>query len=60
MDTETIIPYAAAVLNSCVKTDLLKAHLKEGSINVIHNCYGTVAPSGPPVRGGQVTTLLYI
>ena len=37
MDTETIIPYAAAVLDPRVKTDILKMHLKDGAVNVIDN-----------------------
>jgi hypothetical protein len=37
MDKETLIPYAAAVLDPHVKTNLLQAHLKEGAINVIDN-----------------------
>ena len=37
MDRETLIPYAAAVLDPRVKTDLLQAHLNEGAVNVIDN-----------------------
>jgi hAT family C-terminal dimerisation region len=37
MDAETIIPYAAAVLDPRVKTHLLKTHLQNGAINVIDN-----------------------
>src|SRR6267378_6211376 len=37
MDTETLIPYAAAVLDPRVKTEYLKAHLREGAEAVIDN-----------------------
>jgi len=37
MDTETLIPYAAAVLDPRVKTDFLKAHLGNGAEAVIDN-----------------------
>jgi len=37
MDTETLIPYAAAVLDPRVKTEFLKAHLQEGAGAVIDN-----------------------
>ena len=37
MDTETLIPYAAAVLDPRVKTEFLKAHLREGAEAVIDN-----------------------
>jgi len=37
MDTETLIPYAAAVLDPRVKTEFLKAHLQEGAEAVIDN-----------------------
>ena len=36
-DTETLIPYAAAVLDPRVKTEFLKAHLREGAEAVIDN-----------------------
>ena len=37
MDTETLILYAAAVLDPRVKTEFLKAHLQEGAKAVISN-----------------------
>lgn len=37
MDAETLIPYAAAVLDPRVKTEFLKAHLQEGAEAVIDN-----------------------
>ena len=37
MDTETLIPYAVAVLDPRVKTEFLKAHLQEGAKAVINN-----------------------
>jgi hypothetical protein len=37
MDAETLIPYAAAVLDPRVKTEFLKAHLQEGTEAVIDN-----------------------
>src|SRR5882762_1357725 len=37
MDTETLIPYAAAVHDPRVKTEYLKAHLREGAEAVIDN-----------------------
>lgn len=37
MDTETIIPYAAAVLDPRVKTYLLQSHLKDGAKHVVDN-----------------------
>jgi hypothetical protein len=37
MDTETLIPYAVAVLDPQVKTEFLKAHLQEGAGAVTDN-----------------------
>ena len=37
MDTETLIPYAAAVLDPQVKTEFLKAHLQGGAEAVVDN-----------------------
>ena len=37
MDTETLIPYAAAVLDPRVKTEFLKVHLQGGADAVIDN-----------------------
>jgi hypothetical protein len=37
MDTETLIIYSATVLDPCIKTELLKSHLKDNAINVINN-----------------------
>jgi hypothetical protein len=37
MDMETLIVYSAAVLDPRVKTELLKAHLRDNAINVINN-----------------------
>jgi hypothetical protein len=37
MDMETLIIYSAAVLDPHVKTELLKAHLRDNAINVINN-----------------------
>jgi len=37
MDSETLILYAATVLDPCVKTEFLKAHLQEGAEGVIDN-----------------------
>ena len=39
MDTETLILYAAAVLDPRVKTEFLKAHLQEGAEAVISNLW---------------------
>jgi len=52
MDAETIIPYAAAVLDPRVKTYLLKAHLKEGAIDVIDHLrahFNEISPAAAEV-----------
>ena len=52
MDTETLILYAAAVLDPRVKTDFLKAHLREGAEGVIDNLrihFKEVSPAEEPL-----------
>ena len=29
-------------------------------LQIVQHCYGTEVPSGPPVRGGHLTTIHYI
>ena len=52
MDSETLIPYAAAVLDPRVKTEFLKAHLREGAEAVIDNLrshFKEVSPAEEPL-----------